>query len=1069
MNQQRQDAYLKLIQQLMNCSSEDEGEILAANRDLLDAGLVQTMLRVANEQMALGKLDAANSLMNLARQLMGASGNTPLPMSPNSTFSETLITKSQLFEISSDEKDWGYILFLENILRSILKNTSNTQPIYPLLRENIEYIDNTLADILYRWGTYKLKEAHQEQAAYMAVAIGELGSLLLRFRMGDESCNKEVAIAACEVTLTYYSSSNMPILWATMQNILGSAYVERKKGNKQKNLKNAIKAFKSALKVFTYHASPQEWAIVQHNLGTAYSQIEEDKVDNLEKSIIAYKDALLVRTKEKLPIKWAITQNNLGGVYTDRILGEKSKNIENAINLLKEALDIRKRENYPFEWAQIQHNLGKAYSERIIEDRADNIEEAIVFYENALIFRTKGTSPYYWALTKNNLGVLYLDKYFICESIEDKKKSIENAIANLQDSLDIFTQKSMPFEWAMTQHNLGNAYLKKIDEEKNNFEKAINAFEAALTERSQDKAPYYWAMTQNSLGTAYLESNDLKLAIAAHQAALTIYTRNTSPSECVKVLFNLGLAYQKAEEFKNAFAAYKDSVDTIEYLREEIISGVDVKQKQAELFNRNYLGIVEVCLKLNKIKSAIEYIERSKTRNLVELLLERNSSNFFPPEVFSQLETYRDKIKKGQYKIQSGEAKDIKALSLRLQKLRQQRNELQNEFLPIGTTFNFDQFQSTLDDKTAIVEWYLTMNSIETFVITADSIERLCTSHGKYDKDVFIDWYNEYQKLYRDNQQKWKNELSSYLLELSEILQIKEIVKLIPKSCTKLILIPYRYLHLLPLHALAAGNNELLFEKFIDGVSYAPSCQILQQIQQSEFSAFQALFAIQNPKNDLQSLPYANLEVEVIQTLFSSAKVLTGEKATKENAKLAMTNSKDQQTLHYLHFACHGVFNLVNPLESNLALAGDESLTLGNLFEQRYNLNQCDLVVLSACETGLIDYKNDSDEYIGLPSGFIYAGASNVVSSLWKVNDLSTAFLMIRFYQNIQKGLTVALALNQAQFWLRNITGAELWQWIQEKSLPLNPTQKMSFRRMPANSKPFQNPFHWAAFCAVGQ
>ncbi|MBE9212829.1 hypothetical protein IQ247_09005 [Plectonema cf. radiosum LEGE 06105] len=95
MNQQRQDAYLNLIKQLLNCSSGKYWEILETNQDLLDAGLVQTMLRVANEQMTLSKLDAANFLMNLARQLMGAlgaSGNTLLPMSPiSSTCSLRLI------------------------------------------------------------------------------------------------------------------------------------------------------------------------------------------------------------------------------------------------------------------------------------------------------------------------------------------------------------------------------------------------------------------------------------------------------------------------------------------------------------------------------------------------------------------------------------------------------------------------------------------------------------------------------------------------------------------------------------------------------------------------------------------------------------------------------------------------------------------------------------------------------------------------------------------------------------------------------------------------------------------
>ncbi|MEO0644658.1 MAG: CHAT domain-containing protein [Cyanobacteria bacterium J06650_10] len=321
-----------------------------------------------------------------------------------------------------------------------------------------------------------------------------------------------------------------------------------------------------------------------------------------------------------------------------------------------------------------------------------------------------------------------------------------------------------------------------------------------------------------------------------------------------------------------------------------------------------------------------------------------------------------------------------------------------------------------------------------------------------------------------DSLEIWKNELSSCLLELSDILQIETITRLVPKSCTKLILIPYRYLHFSPLHALLVSNSELLFEKFTDGVSYAPSCQILQQIQQRDFSDSQTLFAIQNPTNNLRSLSYANLEVEAIQTLFSSSQVLSKEKATKENVNLVIANRKDQQIFH---FACHGAFHLVNPLESNLALAEDESLTLGNLFEEKYSLNRCNLVVLSACETGLIDYENDSDEYIGLPGGFLYAGSSSVVSSLWKVQDISTAFLMIKFYQNLFLYKAVAIALNHAQIWLRNLTKKELQEWIAESEISLGATLNVNLHRrlhkMSDNEKLFKSPFHWAAFCVIGQ
>jgi CHAT domain-containing protein len=149
----------------------------------------------------------------------------------------------------------------------------------------------------------------------------------------------------------------------------------------------------------------------------------------------------------------------------------------------------------------------------------------------------------------------------------------------------------------------------------------------------------------------------------------------------------------------------------------------------------------------------------------------------------------------------------------------------------------------------------------------------------------------------------------------------------------------------------------------------------------------------------------------------------------------------------------------------------DKCLTLDKIFALK--LEKCRLVTLSACETGLIDFNNTSDEYIGLPSGFLYAGASNVVSSLWRVNDLSTAFLMIKFYQNLKNFQSVAVALNQAQLWLRDITKTELKAWITANSLPLNPTMRQNLHKrlhkLQDNQKPFQEPFHWAAFCASGQ
>jgi len=84
--------------------------------------------------------------------------------------------------------------------------------------------------------------------------------------------------------------------------------------------------------------------------------------------------------------------------------------------------------------------------------------------------------------------------------------------------------------------------------------------------------------------------------------------------------------------------------------------------------------------------------------------------------------------------------------------------------------------------------------------------------------------------------------------------------------------------------------------------------------------------------------------------------------------------------------------------------------------EDIYNLNlSADLVVLSACETGL-GKQIQGEGLIGLTRGFMYAGASRVMASLWKVDDVATADLMGRFYRAMEKdGMSPAAALRQAQ------------------------------------------------------
>jgi CHAT domain-containing protein len=119
----------------------------------------------------------------------------------------------------------------------------------------------------------------------------------------------------------------------------------------------------------------------------------------------------------------------------------------------------------------------------------------------------------------------------------------------------------------------------------------------------------------------------------------------------------------------------------------------------------------------------------------------------------------------------------------------------------------------------------------------------------------------------------------------------------------------------------------------------------------------------------------------------------------------------------YLHFATHGIVNAANPTLSGLAFEQDTSSTDDGILHlgEVYNLSlNADLVVLSACETGLGQIAK-GEGIIGLTRGFLYAGASNLLVSLWQVNDATTSNLMLDFYGQMLEGSSKPQALREAK------------------------------------------------------
>ena len=164
-------------------------------------------------------------------------------------------------------------------------------------------------------------------------------------------------------------------------------------------------------------------------------------------------------------------------------------------------------------------------------------------------------------------------------------------------------------------------------------------------------------------------------------------------------------------------------------------------------------------------------------------------------------------------------------------------------------------------------------------------------------------------------------------------------------------------------------------------------------------------------------------EVTEIQSILKSKGVKDTERfSDTEASKSAFLGLTDTQ-VNLLHIATHGMYrNLKKSTEvesmqnSLLAFAGAnfDSLNLVSAAEiATMSLRQCDLAVLSACETGL--GKLGADGVFGLQRGFKNAGVHTLLMSLKKVYDESTADLMISFYRHLMSGASKREALVEAQ------------------------------------------------------
>ena len=521
---------------------------------------------------------------------------------------------------------------------------------------------------------------------------------------------------------------------------------------------------------------------------------------------------------------------------------------------------------------------------------------------------------------------------------------------------------------------------------------------------------------------ALLETGKIAEAKAGYDDLLKIAATRDNGEIYWLILNDRGRIADQEDATESAISYYKQAIAVIEQQRASINTEANkigfVGDKQ-----NVYGQLIAALFRTQRAAEAFEYMERAKARALVDLLA--NKDDFAVPKVAARnvgelLANYRAAGNEALAQVPIDLSKSVESKQRNLvvqmkEELGAAAPELASLVAVSATPVKL--IQDRLLPNEMIVEYYFHGKHLYAVTLSASGA-RIAKMDG--------DNLEELVRAFRLNLQEQGEGVTKPAQALYNKLLRPLEAELGSRS---LLIVPHGFLHYVPFAALHDGNNYLVQNRVL---RYLPSASVLRYLKPSRTESIDSILVLGNPDlgDSRLDLPNAEVEARMIADMLPGNELLVRKKATKAAFKQFAPN------FHYLHIASHGQFNSDNAMISRLLLAKDGqedgSLTVNEL----YNVHlDADLVTLSACETGLGKVLN-GDDLVGLTRGFLYAGSSSVVASLWQVDDEATSELMKRFYTNLKNGMPKRDALRQAQLDTR---------------------------------KEFPHPFFWAAFFLTGQ
>jgi CHAT domain-containing protein/Flp pilus assembly protein TadD len=320
-----------------------------------------------------------------------------------------------------------------------------------------------------------------------------------------------------------------------------------------------------------------------------------------------------------------------------------------------------------------------------------------------------------------------------------------------------------------------------------------------------------------------------------------------------------------------------------------------------------------------------------------------------------------------------------------------------------GQIPSVNQLQKQFDNATALLSFHLSDNELLTLFITPSRFEY---HKSVVNKNFFLAIDSFKAALHNTSADQRFNAVNASVSLYKKL--ITPLLSKLPQT-KRLIIIPDDELNYLPFEALQDENKKYLVELF--SVQYQYSTALLKEDKKIHnnpgtlsFAPFTAYGYVDSSGNAYSSLPSSIEEIAELE-----GKIFTDSTATKKNFLRTIN--------HYemIHLATHAQVNNEDPGLSFIAFypeQEDHKLYTREIADLKLDSTQ--LIILSACETGAGKLVK-GEGLMSLSRAFAYAGCPNIITSLWKAEDKTTAFLTRQLHYYLNKHYSKDKALQMAK------------------------------------------------------